>query len=54
LAQRDYRSPLFPLGFSKHEPIYAIKLTHPAHFDPEDGGSIYLRNTYNIAHIKKV
>jgi hypothetical protein len=27
---------------------------HPAHFDPEGGGSVYLRNACNIAHISTV
>lgn len=28
------------LGLSKHKPTYKLKVTYPAHFDPEDRGNI--------------
>jgi hypothetical protein len=36
--------------------VYAHTLTHIhfGHFEPEDGGSVYLRNVENIAHIQTV
>jgi hypothetical protein len=42
--------PAFPLSFSK-QAIYWYKLIHQSkHFDYDDGGSMYLRNTGNVAH----
>jgi hypothetical protein len=38
----------------RNSPIYKLELTHLAHFDTEDGGSIYLRNVGNTTHIHKV
>jgi hypothetical protein len=33
-----------PVGMLDQESIYARTLTHPTHFDPENRGSMYLRN----------
>jgi hypothetical protein len=36
--------------------LFPIKVlyTHVMHFDPEDGGSVYLQNISNIRHIHTV
>jgi hypothetical protein len=47
-GQERYQPPL-PRLLSKHDPIHTQKLAHFTHFDPEDGGSMYLQNAHNIA-----
>jgi hypothetical protein len=35
--------------------LYIHKLlSHPTHFDPEDGGTMYLQNNSNTVHINTV
>jgi hypothetical protein len=34
--------------------LHSITVVHPANFDPEDGGSMYLRNIGNITHLHMV
>jgi hypothetical protein len=53
LAQRMHESPLFlapfPLAFETEGCMYT-ETQHPTDFDPEDGGSMYIRNVGKIVH----
>jgi hypothetical protein len=54
--RRRMISPFSPEVLQKKRPIlvYTKKFTHPAHFDPEDGGDMYFRNYDNTAQISTV
>jgi hypothetical protein len=52
--QRPPVHPPFPRGPEGKKEIYTRILTHPIHFDPQDGGRIYIRNVGNTAHMNAI